>query len=463
MDLRDKDTAKEKEKRTLNKRSLCVLGVSLLFYLFWFVVDGVIISVDAQSYIDGYYSREPLYPSILFVLRLLFGTSSYLYVTVLLQCILAAVATWRLTEVMAAKFHLGILSIAAIEGIQFAVVLLCRFAAGRKSTYCNSIESEGMAIPLFILFILALLQFLWNSEYKKLVGVTFYAICLICIRKQMLMVLPFLVLVYLGAGIFRKFNWRKYLIVFCSVLATTGIAQGINYLYNFALRGEFMQPTKNFAFLAVTTLYSSDSEDIESVEDENLRSLFKIIVSQIEDCEYSYKYAPAGWEQLAHHYADNYDLIQFEIAYPAIYEYVDSQKPVSTNDREKAADALTESIIKELMPKCWVNMLRVATSNMYMGLCNTVSKASTVLNWYNILFYLLYAGLIIRNIIKKKNRDINCLALVIAVAVAVNVGAVGITIFAQTRYMIYNMPLIYVSMYLLLWSYAKEKRTVQSR
>lgn len=458
MDLRDKDTVKEKEKRILYKRNICILGVSLLFYLFWFAVDGMIMSVDAQSYIDGYYGREALYPSILFLLRSLFGASSYLYVTVLLQCIFAAVATWRFTEVLAAKFHLGILSIAAIEGIQFAVVLLCRFFAVRRSTYCNSIESEGIAIPLFILFVLELLQFLWSKRYKYLVWVTLLAVCLICTRKQMLMVLPILLLTYLGAGIYLKFNLKKVLISLCSVIAAFGIAQGVNYLYNFALRGEFMHPTQNYTFLAISALYSSDMEDVENIEDENLRALCMTIVSQIEDREYSYKYASGGWEQLAHHYADNYDLIQFEITYPAIYEYVYDQNILSQNDVEKAVDALIESIWKELVPKCWMDMLRVATSNMYMGICNTVSKASPSLIWYNILFCLTYIVLIFRNIVKKRNGEITGMALVIAVSVAANVGTVGITIFAQVRYMIYNMPLIYAAMYLLLWSYIREKR-----
>ncbi|MCH5275869.1 MAG: hypothetical protein J1E65_08510 [Lachnospiraceae bacterium] len=456
MNLRGNNIAKT--KRAIYRRSLCILGVSLLFYLFWFVMDGMTMSVDAQSYIEGHYSREPLYPSILFLLRRLFGDGTYLYVTVLLQCIFAAMATWRLTEVLAAKFHLGIMSIAVIEGIQFAVVLLCRFAAVRKSTYCNSIESEGISIPLFILFILELLQFLWSKRYKYLVWSTLLAICLICTRKQMLMVLPILLLTYLGAGIYLKLGRNKILISLCSVIAAFGIAQGVNYLYNFAMHGEFMHPTQNYTFLAVSALYSSDLEDAESIEDESLKALCVTIVSQIEDSEYSYKYATGGWVDLAHHYGDNYDLIQFEVAYPAIYDFVQDQKLLSANDREKAADALVESIWKKLMPKSWTNMLRVATSNMYMGLCNTVSKASSLLYWYNILFCLLYAGLIIKNILQKKNRDITCMALVIAVAVTANVGTVGITIFAQVRYMIYNMPLIYVAMYLLLWSYIKEKR-----
>ena len=446
-------------KVTSLKKNISLLGISLLFYLFLFVFDGISLSMDAQSYITGFYSREPLYPSILFLLRWIFGESSYLYVMVLLQCILFAVATWRLTEVLTSKFSLGIVGCCVIEGIQFAVVLLCRFAAGRKSTYCNSIESEGIAIPLFILFIVELLLFIWNKNYKNLIVYNLFAVCLICTRKQMYIVLPIMFFVWLGTKILLKFDWKRSILMLCSVFVTLGMAVGIDYLYNYALRGEFMRHTKDFAFFTITAFYSSDIDDVENIQNENLKPLLVSIMSEIEEKEYSYKYAPKGLRALADHYGNNYDLIQFEIMYPFIYEYVDKQGNYSANEREKLADDITRQALKELVPYSWFNMLKVASYNIIRGFCNTVSKEHYLLNWYSAFFYLLYMSLIIRNIVKKKNKEITCMALVVAVSVIINVGAVGVTIFTQVRYMIYNMPLIYAAMYLLLWSYFVEKRS----
>ena len=48
------------------------------------------------------------------------------------------------------------------------------------------------------------------------------------------------------------------------------------------------------------------------------------------------------------------------------------------------------------------------------------------------------------------------MAAIILLSTIANVCVVGVMIFAQSRYMMYNMPLIYVVMYLWLLSYFNE-------
>ena len=443
------------------RKSLWVLGISLLFYLIWFATDKITITSDAEGYMQGISSREPLYPSLLFLFRGIFGEGRYLRAVVLFQSVLAAAACWRLTMALTDKFNLKWFSVSVLLGVQFAVVLLCRFAAGRKSTYCVSIESEGIAIPLYLLFVTELLLFFWYAEYRNMILAGVWAVCLICTRKQMFMAVPILVICYLGLWLKKIISRKKGVLALSSVAVILLVSWGVNYLYSFVLRGELMMPTKSMAFWAVTTLYCSDLEDAERIEDGEQRELLRTILRQINEKEWNYQYAPRNWERLAHHYGDCYDLIQFEVMYPAVYDCLDARaESVSGEEREEAADQLTWRIITALAPENWNILLSVAVSNMFMGLGNTISKASPLLIWYNLIFTVAYIGFLIRNGVKKKNRDITGAAYIIGISTAVNIGVVGMTIFAQTRYMIYNMPLVYMGMYMLLWGYWNEKNSV---
>ena len=121
--------------------------------------------------------------------------------------------------------------------------------------------------------------------------------------------------------------------------------------------------------------------------------------------------------------------------------------------------------INTLLPVRWKKFLQVSADNMLAGLCNTVSKASTQLVWYNILFGIGYIGFMILTAVWKK-KELFWLSLTVLLSVFINVAAVGVMIFAQTRYMIYNMPFVYIAMYLMLreiyltWKSKKHKESI---
>lgn len=427
--------------------SLAVFLINLIFYMIFLVVDGVNIAVDSESYIMGTYGREPLYPILLWMFRTLFGENRYFFWVVLFQCLLAAVAAWRFTMILRKKLEINNFVLIIVIGLQFAVVLLLRFAAKRESTYCNSICSEGIAIPLFTLFISELLLLVWENSNKNLWRVMFYSVCLLSIRKQMYIVLVIMVAVYAGMFIVYKFNVRKCILAAASIIGILLLAVGIDMLYNMIHHGEAMRHTTDSSALVISTFYSSDLEDADYFTDDNMKELFTDIMSQVEIRMYSYKYAQSGWRELYIHYSDNYDLIAFDIVNPAFYNYIDGLGVYTDNEREKMFDDLNHKILMTLLPVKWPQMFKVTMANILTGLCNTVSKSTKLLDGYNLLFYGLYIILASWLIIKKKNSCLAWLAFVVLAATVINVGAVGIMIFAQSRYMIYNMPLMYVNIH----------------
>ena len=160
----------ENRKRKEAAFSIGVLLVNLVFYLFFAVWDGALLSPDSQGYINMEMQREPFYPIFLALQRLLFGRlgESWLFLAVLIQSVLTAVATWSLVNYLHKEMQLkGILS-GMLAAICLAVSLLCRFGARRGAMYSNSIETEGICIPLFLLFFRYLLEYTLHQRKKAL-------------------------------------------------------------------------------------------------------------------------------------------------------------------------------------------------------------------------------------------------------------------------------------------------------
>lgn len=164
------------------------LAANLIFYLAFVLHDGPVICVDTPSYINMAYSREPVYPILLWILRNLFGTEVsrygsevYLVPLIILQAIVMALCVWYTSRVvagvlpgrgpvcgepwrvairgmcydrdMAAPVYCSECVAYVVSNLAFwGVDLLNRFAATRGSMYVECVMTESLCIPLFYLF-----------------------------------------------------------------------------------------------------------------------------------------------------------------------------------------------------------------------------------------------------------------------------------------------------------------------
>lgn len=422
----------------------------LLFYLFLFFLDGVNLSADSQSYIDFTYGREPFYPLFLAFFRLLFGAGFYFKAVVFVQCLLGAVSMHTLTKTVCEKVQGGVFSACVLVFFQAAVVFLCRVVAARHATYCNEICSEGIAIPLFTLLLTELFAYTTDCRNSRLIGSMILAALLISIRKQMYMVVLIMGALYFFLCVARKINVKKMLLAWGSVILAFLLSVGLDVLYNYSLRGTAMRHTSDSSAMVITLFYSSGREDAEYLEDEGLRQLFTDIMTEAEEKGYTYKAAEGNWLSRYNHYSDHYDLLAFGIVNPSFYAYIDENFSYEKEERELAFDNINSAMISALMSHRLFKVLQVAGDNMLVGLCNTVSKAHPLLVWYNVLFGAVYIGLLVV-MGKQKKQTAFWFAFLVLLSTLINVVVVGVLIFAQTRYMIYNMPFVYIAMYLMLW------------
>lgn len=162
--------------------------VSLAFYLVWYLLDGIILTEDAPSYIHMQSDREPGYCLYLWLFRTVFGAELSLHAAVVVQCMVAALAACAVTVQLTRFFELNWLGSAGVLAVQYGITLLNRFVAQRRYSYFNSIETEGLSYSLWIFYFLCLLGILYHSEKKdrlrSVAGAVIWSVALISIRKD---------------------------------------------------------------------------------------------------------------------------------------------------------------------------------------------------------------------------------------------------------------------------------------
>lgn len=433
--------------------------VSLVFYLFWYLLDGVILTEDAWSYINMQFDREPGYCLYLLLFRKLFGAGIGLHAAVIGQGVIAAAAACMVTVGLTRLFSLNWIGSIGILAIQYGITLLNRFVAHRRYSYFNSIETEGLAYSLWIFYFLCILGILYKKDKKSLIGAVVWSIVLICIRKQMLITIVILFITIFFSYL-RKSGWKKACI--WAVLSGLLCLSGTRFAecgYNWFLRGTFMPHTGDSSFVLGTELYLAADTMADVITDDNQRKIFQEILKQTEDNGYRISYADKGWQALVDHYSNSYDRIKFDIMMPAVRANQE-ERGLSDEEKEMDYDLIVGAMMRALFIACLPNMIKLYCSNIVDGFVTTVLKVHSVLNWVALGLYLCYIGnIVLWYRIGKKNEPCDFanpmyFALLVLLAIAVNVCFTSLTIYCQMRYMLYNTGLFYQAWWIMVIKYA---------
>ena len=511
-----------------------LLGICLGFYVFFALWDGAVIAVDSESYINMEISREPLYPLILAAFRTAFaslaasgavGELFYLDAVALCQSILMAFAAWILVRYLQRELRLPRMLTLALLAMPFAVSLLCRFAAARGAMYSNHILTEGITIPLYLLFFRFLLEYCLHRTRRSGIWCLVISFLLYSTRKQMVIALVMWMLCFFAAQILSGQNndrpaifsrggraadeedgagtvngaasaWDHSLPgraaaglagALLSAAVVLGGSTCFDIGYNYILRGEAVRHTSDTRFLTTMAFYTAERADADYIEDDEIRELFLAIYDACDAQGYLMHSAGEGWLNRVEHFGDHYDNIQIDTMWPAINSYVRELTDGDNVSINVDSDDIMDVINAAILPHNIGKLLRCFADNFLSGLVTTVAQRKPVLIIYSALIYLLYAGLLVFHGIRciragrnaaaqamsaedgpfdgklqggaaatgdewlRRRRIIVLFALLTLVSIACNVGLVSLVIFCQTRYTIYNMPLFYISLILMLY------------
>ena len=441
-----------------------LFAVSLAFYLVWYLMDGIVITEDASSYIQMQSDREPGYCLYLFVFRALFGAESGLHAAVIGQCVIAALAACAITAGLTDLFSLGPFGSIGILMIQYGITLLNRFVAQRRYSYFNSIETEGLAYSLWVFWVLGILGILYKKDRKSLISAVVLSMVLICIRKQMVITLVILLLVVLFAYMGSK-GWKTACICACLTCAISFAGTKlVDCGYNLMLRGEFAPHTGDSSFILGTELYLADDGMADCLSDDADRELFLEIRRRAEENEYNIAYAGKGWQALEEHYSSSYDRIKFDIVMPVIRENQD-KRGIPDQDRETDYNRIAGTMMEALLTPTLPRMAGLYFSNVIHGMITTVLKVNRMLNPVAVFLYLCYAGNMIWLSLQRRKQAVRDVAnpipfaLLVLLAIVVNVCFTSLTIYCQMRYMLYNTGLFYQAWWVMFLHSVKRVQT----
>jgi hypothetical protein len=399
--------------------------------------------------------REPIYPLFLLLFRTLFQKEEvYLLIAVLFQGLLMAFAIYSMANYIMKKLELNTYEGIFIECIFLAVSLLCRFAAQRGSMYSNSILSESLAYPLFVLFFRYLLQYMYENDDRSLIISSIMSFVLISTRKQMYVSLFLLIIVFMYQIIkTRQFkNIYRILIVCFLVIGSNKL---LDYTYNFVVRGLKATHTSSDRFPATVVFYCSTEENASLIKNIEIRNIFVSVSQECNKKSLLKANIQGDWYEYAMHFCDNYDLIQLHYMWPMEKEYALSLHNVNNNEAEVIVDLYNKEIIRSLTPKIWSTILHTFACNFLLGLMTTVAAVRSVFKYYMYFICLAYLTLMIIYLVKEKENDTAKLSVIVFLSVIMNVGIVSMVIFPQTRYTIYNMGLFYTAGYLMLKGFVR--------
>lgn len=443
----------ESFKNKENYPAYLLFGISILYYLFFFFLDGAIICHDSPNYIDMNFSREPFYPLFLAILRGLFfwNDSFYLTAAVFLQSLLAAIAAASFVNYIRKEWKLHTLLSLLLLVFPLFTSFLCRFGAKRSAMYSNSILTEGIAISLYLLFFRYLLEYRQHQTKKSFWGCLILCIILLSTRKQMAIVTALFCLVLLASewkhsikkGVLKAFL-TGMLILAVSLLFDRG--------YNYCLRGEFVGHSNDNRFVSTMIFYTAERSDSAYINDPALRELFLQIYDTCDEKGYMMHSAKEGWNNENNHFGESYDMIQLYELVPSLTEYVGTHYDLVQTDIERTIDEINTVFISSLLPHELPKIGRVLVNNFLSGLITTVAKNNTILIYYTVAVYLLYLLILAVLIIRKRKSPIGDslsktiqLSVYTLLGIILNLLLVSAVIFCQSRYTIYNMPLFYIS------------------
>lgn len=444
---------KRKDKKSADRILwLGIFIVSVVFYLIWYWMDGIILTEDAQSYITMTSDREPGYCIFLAVLRFLFDSGA-LHAAVIIQCIVAAVAAVEITLGLKRRFSLNDIEMLLMLFIQYGVTLLNRFVAQRRYSYYNSIETEGLCYSLWIFFFLGILGIVYDHSKKSIAAAFLWSVVLISIRKQMLITLVILILCLFYMGWKEKY-WKKAFVT--AVLSGVGVLAAttlIDCSYNYAVRGIFTSHSGDSSFILGTELYLADQDMEKYIETEERRELFREIMNRTDEQEYNIAYARQeslegirgsflwNWHAIEEHYSTSYDRIKFDVVMAVIREHQE-KTGVPEDKRHDDYNEIAGSMMKELFVPCIPDLMKLFVCNVIHGMITTILKVHKFLNWAAVLIYGVYVVLFIY-LRRRGVRDSLPFAAVVVLAIVVNVCFTSLTIYPQMRYMLYNTALFY--------------------
>ena len=430
----------------------------VLFFAALWLLGTTGIYNDSNQYIAMHIHREPLYSFFLWIFRSLFGETKYLDIVRFLQNGLAAFSVIWLAESLKKRFAFGQWMEALVCLILLAPHIITPVFSASGLVLSNGVISEALGLPLFYLFTAQCMKMVYTRQRGAALSSLLLSLFLSLVRGQMMFTI-LLWLVFAGAVVIvekKKLEKRLLICVVCTALAF-GTRTLLVKSYNLVFNGYFINNTFGSVGLLANILYAADEEDAERIADQDARVMFELSYRLAKEQGATYQDAPEGFFNRAAHLEKWHDAIKFEMIEEPWRQLHDREGFIDYIPENVESDRIAATIVKSLLPAVLGRWLYDYLALACYGLIRSIAVVHPLLNWYALTAYLAY--IVLAALAWRKNHNSNAvwLAAFSLLAVLANVFATSMIIMCLSRYVIYGLPLFYVSGLMLLYELAGGK------
>ena len=432
--------------------------IPVLFFAALWLLGTTGIYNDSNQYIAMHIHREPLYSFFLWIFRSLFGETKYLDIVRFLQNGLAAFSVIWLAESLKKRFDFGQWMEALVCLILLAPHIITPVFSASGLVLSNGVISEALGLPLFYLFTAQCMKMVYTRQRGAALSSLLLSLFLSLVRGQMMFTI-LLWLVFAGAAVIvekKKLAKRLLICVVCTALAF-GTRTLLVKSYNLVFNGYFINNTFGSVGLLANILYAADEEDAERIADQDARVMFELSYRLAKEQGATYQDAPEGFFNRAAHLEKWHDAIKFEMIEEPWRQLHDREGFIDYIPENVESDRIAATIVKSLLPAVLGRWLYDYLALACYGLIRSIAVVHPLLNWYALTAYLAY--IVLAALAWRKNHNSNAvwLAAFSLLAVLANVFATSMIIMCLSRYVIYGLPLFYVSGLMLLYELAGGK------
>ena len=432
--------------------------IPVLFFAALWLLGTTGIYNDSNQYIAMHIHREPLYSFFLWIFRSLFGETKYLDIVRFLQNGLAAFSVIWLAESLKKRFGFGQWMEALVCLILLAPHIITPVFSASGLVLSNGVISEALGLPLFYLFTAQCMKMVYTRQRGAALSSLLLSLFLSLVRGQMMFTI-LLWLVFAGAVVIvekKKLAKRLLICVVCTALAF-GTRTLLVKSYNLVFNGYFINNTFGSVGLLANILYAADEEDAERIADQDARVMFELSYRLAKEQGATYQDAPEGFFNRAAHLEKWHDAIKFEMIEEPWRQLHDREGFIDYIPENVESDRIAATIVKSLLPAVLGRWLYDYLALACYGLIRSIAVVHPLLNWYALTAYLAY--IVLAALAWRKNHNSNAvwLAAFSLLAVLANVFATSMIIMCLSRYVIYGLPLFYVSGLMLLYELAGGK------
>ena len=426
--------------------------IPVLFFAALWLLGTTGIYNDSNQYIAMHIHREPLYSFFLWIFRSLFGETKYLDIVRFLQNGLAAFSVIWLAESLKKRFDFGQWMEALVCLILLAPHIITPVFSASGLVLSNGVISEALGLPLFYLFTAQCMKMVYTRQRGAALSSLLLSLFLSLVRGQMMFTI-LLWLVFAGAVVIvekKKLAKRLLICVVCTALAF-GTRTLLVKSYNLVFNGYFINNTFGSVGLLANILYAADEEDAERISDQDARVMFELSYRLAKEQGATYQDAPEGFFNRAAHLEKWHDAIKFEMIEEPWRQLHDREGFIDYIPENVESDRIAATIVKSLLPAVLGRWLYDYLALACYGLIRSIAVVHPLLNWYALTAYLAY--IVLAALAWRKNHNSNAvwLAAFSLLAVLANVFATSMIIMCLSRYVIYGLPLFYVSGLMLLY------------